>query len=484
MHLTSRAGLLWSAAAALTALVALAANAVAWPGNVKVWDTSGLAGLPAESEVDEAGLTRHGTSAPTIATTFAAGALPNGASGLMYWNPETNLFVFYGRAVGFPSSIDVNRSGPVTAGGPFGSSFGPGDVWVGGQQNKPLYVHIAGTDLFRAYGTNNPVLPPTSKVWGVAVDQTTGDVFVAQPWEGRVTRIHPADSMATAWQMQASCNGTSCGNPMYVALDAAGRPYATTANSTFGDAIMRINPGLDGVLGTADDTITFWPLPSSPGAFVQFNTLSNVVLQQNPDDIVIDSDGNIWFTESNANKIGRLNAATNAICEFTTDGLHNPQQVVTAGSGNLLQAYLTEGEGNAVSILTQVEADLAGSPTRVCTTVTPITEPVPIISVVAETLDEQALPITMSITPTTFTVSGVGTGGSGTTKTASGDTIPPFMRFTPMPNPIVLGGSIVGDGGNGFPAGLTRVYSGNRVAGDYLKTSKVFQFENPVIIAP
>src|SRR5215469_11111688 len=55
------------------------------------------------------------------------------------------------------------------------------------------------------------------------------------------------------------------------------------------------------------------------------------------------SDGNLWFTEQNANKIGEINPATGIISEFTipTAG-SSPQGITTGPDGNL---WFTEHDG-------------------------------------------------------------------------------------------------------------------------------------------
>ena len=459
---------------------------------VKVWDTAtpippsiSLGMTPGESVEDPDGLTGHGTSFPTVVTVYARGTNPGGPSGVSYWNPEGNVFVWYGKTMpggysltmpvppssGFPGGVDINRGGgPVLAGGPCGASFGAGDVWVGGQQNEPLYVHLAGTDCFRSYATDNGLLPPTSQVFGVEVDEASGDVFLAQPWEGRISRVHPPTAEATVWNFGGSCGsgGASCGNPSYVTIDPAGRPYATVTSSVFGDGIVRVNLGADGILGTADDTISIWPIPTQP-AFIR-PPLFMSESEQNPNGIITaDANGNIWFSESNSGKIGRLSG--NEICEYTTPGLSNPQQIVTVGSGDQLQVVFTEGNGNSVSVLTQAEADQASFPNRVCTIVAAQTFSTPVVKVIARMFDEEVSPLRTAIVPTVHQVTPV--GGSG------------IQRFSPMPNPLLsVDGTPIGDAGNGFPSGLTGVYATQRIAGAYLKGNKHFEFHSGAITAP
>src|SRR5437773_1834809 len=307
-------------------------------------------------------------------------------------DPPAATVKVWDTATPIPPSISLGMTPGESVEDPDGlTGHGAGDVWVGGQQNEPLYVHLAGTDCFRSYATDNGLLPPTSQVFGVEVDEASGDVFLAQPWEGRISRVHPPTAEATVWNFGGSCGsgGASCGNPSYVTIDPAGRPYATVTSSVFGDGIVRVNLGADGILGTADDTISIWPIPTQP-AFIR-PPLFMSESEQNPNGIITaDANGNIWFSESNSGKIGRLSG--NEICEYTTPGLSNPQQIVTVGSGDQLQVVFTEGNGNSVSVLTQAEADQASFPNRVCTIVAAQTFSTPVVKVIPGCSTRRCLP--------------------------------------------------------------------------------------------
>lgn len=472
----------------------------AWPeensphATVKVWDTLiPLGATPGESVEDAAGLTRHGTGKPTIATVYARSTHLEGLTGISYWNPDENVFVWYGKTMGYPSGVDLNRGGPVQPGGPFGTSFGPGDVWIASHALEPLIVHLAGTDAFRAYGTTGaPGEMPSGQVWGVEVDETTGMGWLAQPGQGRFSRVDPVTGQVFFWQVDC--------HPAYVTLDGAGRPYATLSGCTDGTQhIVRIdNPGREFTSETMLDTVSAWQVPSLGGtpSFTQVPPplFVPLVTEENPNGLIAaDNDGNIWFAESNSNEIGRLSGgpdgiigtADDVICEFTKPGLLNPQQITTTGSGDLLQVYFTEGDGNSVSVLTQVEADRAGPPTRVCTTVPVQTATVFTIGVVTEMFDEAVTPLETVISPTVHDVPGLDGSASGTTTTANGQPIPPILRFSPMPNPLMSAyGTPIGDAGNGFPSGLTGVYGTNRVAGAYLRANKHFEVTSGASIAP
>jgi hypothetical protein len=468
---------------------------------VKVWDTLvPLGASPGESVEDPAGLTGHGTGAPTVVTTYARSTHPLGPSGVSYWNPDSNFFVWYGKTMGdrgVPGGVDIKRTGPAQSTPDGSATFGPGDVWVGGLQFQPLYVHFAGTNRFRSYGTSSRVIPSDARVWGVKVDQKTGDVFVVLPGspqsEGFLVRVSPlapapeGTVVVTDWIFDVGAG------PAGITLDSAGRPITTASGL---DIVARVDPGVDRVLGSPDDVATFWRVPNR-GGVRSFRTVPPavpVVGEEYPNAIITtDADGNVWFTQSNSHEIGRLSAGLDGvlgspddvICEYTKPGLRNPQQIASTGSGNLLQIYFTEGEGNSVSVLTQAEADLAGEPTRVCTTVSAETLALQSFTALAPFFDEEIRPLQATIVPTVHHVPGRDGAASGTTTTEHGELIPPILRFSPMPNPALsMNGTPIGNAGNGFPSGMTGVYGDNRIAGAYLKGNKHFELQSGAVIAP
>jgi hypothetical protein len=466
---------------------------------VKVWDTASMLPLseslgstPGESIEDPTGLSGHATGSPTIATLYAGGTHPGGRSGIAYWNPDRNTFTWYGKTTGFPSGAALNRSGPTIAGGPVdpgpdgvpgtfddrATSFGPGDVWVAGHQLEFVYVHIAGTDMFRTYGMSDASGPADGKRgWAIVVDHTTGYVYLSEPEGGRIARINPVTGITRIWIFGAS--------PAYMAFDAAGNLYTTLSET---DMILRIN---------RDESSVLWRIPSANGIAPSFRLVPHANADSgtpgdNANDILPAADGSIWFLETNSNEVGRLSGgadqvigtADDEICEFTSPGLFTPQQIATAGAGRSQQVLFTEGDGNSVSVLTQTEVDAPTSLVRRCTPVP--AEPFDIIAFDAATtfFDEKVVRRQTSIVPTVHQITGVGGPASGTTRTSDGKLMPALLRFSPMPNPsLSLNGIPFGNAGNGFPSGLTGVYGGNRIAGAYLKGNKHFEVTSTAILA-
>ena len=468
---------------------------------VKVWDTAtGVApsislGLtPGESIDDAAGMTRHGTGSPTIVTTYANGTHPRGRSGIAYWNPDANVFSWYGKTLGFPSGVAITGASPTLPGGPIDpgpdmvpgtlddrpTAFGPGDVWVAGHQLELLYVHLAGTDMFRTYGMTVPIGDPGGKRgWGVTIDETTGFAYLAEPEQGRIARVDPVTGRTKIFLFG--------GQPAYLAFDRSGNLYTVLSDH---DLILRIG---------RDDAITAWRVPAANGIAPSFREVPHVgadagVPGDNPNGMLAaDAAGDLWFLETNSNEIGRLSGgadgvigtADDQICEFTAPGLVAPQQIAVTGAGASLQVYFTEGDGNSVSVLTKVEADAAPAPARVCTGVAPTPWLDASVFEAATTFfDEKITPLNTVIVPTVHEVAGTGGPASGNAKTVDGKLLPPILRFSPLPNPLISSdGTALGDAGNGFPSGLTGIYAGDRIAGTYIKGNKHFELTSNAVVA-
>jgi streptogramin lyase len=72
---------------------------------------------------------------------------------------------------------------------------------------------------------------------------------------------------------------------------------------------------------TVPSTVKLFPVP----------TLNSL-----PSGITAGPDGNLWFTESQADKIASINPTTHVIQEFhIPNGLHGPANIITGPDGNL-----------------------------------------------------------------------------------------------------------------------------------------------------
>jgi hypothetical protein len=95
---------------------------------VSVWNILGPIGLrPNASVADVGGLTGHVNTAAnplTIATVIQDSSNLEGTTGLIFWNPVTNMFLDYGGLGGIlPHGIDINLTAPTLTGTP-GTVFG------------------------------------------------------------------------------------------------------------------------------------------------------------------------------------------------------------------------------------------------------------------------------------------------------------------------------------------------------------------------
>lgn len=420
---------------------------------VHVWNISPTIGHnPDHTVEDTGGITLHvaTTANPqTIVTTIDNTFHPEGPCGLIFWNPATNFFKWYGIANGFTAGDDLNRNAPAFI-GPAGTLFGaptfqPGDVWVtvnnpGFGVIVPLYVNFKGSDNFRFYSATSSN--------GVRVDQATGRVYFTSVTSGTISRLDPATNAVTTWSIG--------GSPHYLAIDSSGRVYSAVATAGVAggvDAIVRIDPT------ATSGGVTSWAVPGGG--------LLSGLSEDTPDGLNFDSAGNLWFTMASSTFVGRLNPINGEISKFTTTGVSNPQLIASTGSGALLQSFFTEGVGNAASIVTPTGAVPASD-----TLVTPSSTTVMPTASTASFTDSIRHPLTTTITPLVVTVPGVGgTGG--------------IVRF-PMPTPS--GGDASAPN---HPSGMTGVVVPNTVFGSYLapgepKTpnSAVFQVTSPVIVPP
>jgi hypothetical protein len=423
---------------------------------VTVWPIADVIGFnPTESAEDVAGVTGH-VKAPGAASSVVS-VVKNAINtanerlvALVYWNPVTNVFKWYGVVdAGSTAGVAVNRTAPVLTGPGCGllglgllqpgcefsrATFQPGDVWASVQgaldvNQTSLYVNFKGSDNFRKYRLLN-LSGVLSGINGLTVDQQTGMIwFTDEIPPGTINRLDPTTNTVTTWIVG--------GTPHYLAIDPSGKVYATVAASTVAgggnDAIVRLDP-------TTNQTVA-WPVTVGIGAFqpLPFSALVDV---EAPDGIDTDGEGNVWFAESQSRTVGRLEPATNKMTKFTKDEVLNPQQIAAKGQGSSLQVFFTEGGGNSVSIV---------KPEQIGSVVTPIKRTILPIATTVIVEDEVLEPLQATIVPFQRSVPAVD---------------PEITRFSPMPDPP----GALPDTQN-HPGGLTDVALSNGVFGNYLDPS-------------
>ena len=417
---------------------------------------------PTESAEDVNGVTSQ-VSTPgnkgavvTVMKTMI-GSADGALVGLVYWNPATNAFKWYGVIDGGSvPGVDVNRSAPslLGAAGDLGvtPTFQAGDVWgavEGSFDNSTnlqpsLFVHFKGSDNFRKYqfiGSSGAV----AAVNDVKVDQHTGMVYFTDEGvgaAGSINQLDPRTNTVTTWIVG--------GVPHYLAIDSSGMVYATVALDDVAftpanDAIVRLDP--------ASGTMVAWPLPTASGNF-QSAPLTSFG-SEIADGINLDGSGNVWFVESQTNKVGRLQPSslppyTATITEFTKPGVADPQQIAASGSGSNLQVFFTEGDGQSLSMV---------KPQSMGSAVVPQVKPAVTAPTVTLTADQVRPSRSATIPPATYSVPA---------------TDPEITRFFPMPPPAGVtppAGSNPTDpacvADDCHPSGLTDVAMGG-VLGNYL----------------
>lgn len=125
----------------------------------------------------------------------------------------------------------------------------------------------------------------------------------------------------------------------------SGGGFQVVTNSSFGD----ITSGVDGKLYFTDNvnnrigSIVAIDTGGLPVGAIQFTTVPTAA--STPTGIATSSDGGIWFTERDGNKIGRLDPVTSNIVEFAIPTANSQPQDIASG-GNVL--YFTEAGANKI----------------------------------------------------------------------------------------------------------------------------------------
>lgn len=400
-------------------------------GTFRTWATgaSPIGGFdPHETMDDVTGLTNH-VGAPANYT--SAENTAGGCCGPIYWNQVTNAFKTYCVTGGFQFAGDLNRGAVAAVTTP--ATPGGGDTWatVRGNSSFSPYVNFRGSDNFARWDVS------AGGATAVRVNSATGKVYLGNSSPAEIIELEPITGAVKKW---------ATGNtPYFLVLDGT-FVYATApAGGGHPDQILRLDTGTN--------TLLRWNVPGV-GNFTPCCPFGT------PNFITRDAEGNIWFTQSASDQIGKLRAgpdntlgtADDVIDEYTKAGVDNPHAIASSGSGATLQSFFTEAPaGQQVSVLTNA----AATPTS--TTVAPTSATVTPTTTTAARVDFTVAPITATITPVVTPV--VSTNGSG------------IDRF-PIPP------------GTSAPTGMTQVAFPNTVLGSMEGSDHVFEFTSEVIVAP
>lgn len=389
-------------------------------GTFTTWNTgaSPISGFdPHETIADVENLTNH-VGAPAMVT--SAENTCGGFCGLIFWNPDTNSFKTFCVTGGFQFALDINRGTPSGV----AMTFGGGDTWatVFGNSSFSPYVNFRGSGDFRRWDGIGAF-----SATGIRVNATNGKVYFGDFSAGQIIELDPATNGVKKW--------TVGNQPYNLVLDGT-FVYATgIAGGGHPDQILRLDPGTN--------ELKRWDVPGGGfQAFVGFGT---------PNSIAKDQEGNIWFTESAADQLGRLNPTSDVIDEFDKASIGNPHSIASSGSGATLQAFFTEASAGQVSVLTET----AAAPTS--TTVTPTTETL--------------TPAVSTATPVDFTPSMLSA------------TIDPVVTPVMSTDPSGIDQFPIPPG-HLAPTGMTEVAFPNTVFGSMEGSDHVFKFVSEIIIAP
>ncbi len=103
---------------------------------------------------------------------------------------------------------------------------------------------------------------------------------------------------------------------------------------------------------------------------VTINEFPTPTVNSDPGEIAAGPDGNLWFTEADANQIGEINPATHAIQEFSIPTVNSEPEGITAGpDGNL---WFTEADANQIGEV-QITTTQAATVTTVASSSDPST---------------------------------------------------------------------------------------------------------------
>ncbi|HEY4388407.1 MAG TPA: hypothetical protein VGN34_28480 [Ktedonobacteraceae bacterium] len=183
----------------------------------------------------------------------------------------------------------------------------------------PLATHRTQSQVAgRTTTTLNP--------WGVAIDQQSGYIWVAEPGCEMVPVCNPARtailgkfSFADGTLIQEYQEPAGYSSPLFVAVGPDGNVWFTQPST---DAIGEFNPV----------TASFSKYAVTKGS--------------GPYDLIVDKNGNLWFSEFTGNRIGFLNTQTHAVVETPIPTLDsNPYGITLDSQGTAWFTENREGVG-------------------------------------------------------------------------------------------------------------------------------------------
>ena len=320
--LTTSAGCPWTASSNQTWLVITSSTSGTGSATVS-YSVVANTGAPRNASLTIGGQTfQVSQSAPYLISSIAGGVMPPTSAP--------------GATVSIPLSygVAIDATGNVY----FPS---PGMNAVFKVDNSGIVTRVAGTGVAGFSGDSGPALAAQlNNPSGIAID-ASGNLYVADLSNNRIRKIDTAGTITT-FAGNGCCFGGDNGpatsafmnSPYTVALDSAGNLYIAEG----GQRIRKVSGGI----------ITTFAGTGASG-FSGDNGLATNAAINNPRGIVIDASGNVYFSDSNNNRVRKIDtggtittfAGSNICCTLGDGGpaasawLSSPAGLALDGAGSL-----------------------------------------------------------------------------------------------------------------------------------------------------
>lgn len=263
---------------------------------------------------------------PTVAgwpaVIFAVGALLCGAAGL--------------QAQSFVSEIvdaDIERVGPT--GMALDTIGGVTYLYVSDQNHgRIIKYNVTGGTVARVgvFGTNGNGDGQFNSPYGIAIDPTTHDLYVAERANFRIQRITNNGVFVMKWGQYGTANGEFNG-PVGVAVDATGNVYITDHNN---HRIQKFRVTNSGGVWSAQHLATWGGFGAAPGQLNQ------------PYGLTLDASGVLWVADGFNHRVVKFDTNGNYLGFLGSQGTGNgqfltPTWVTFDAAGNY---YITDTNSN------------------------------------------------------------------------------------------------------------------------------------------
>jgi streptogramin lyase len=228
---------------------------------------------------------------------------------------------------------------PVPSGNsPFGITSGPdGNVWFTEKAGQIAMMNPT-THAITEFAIPTSGGTPTGITAG-----PDGNIWFTESSANQIGMLNTSTDVITEFPIPGS-------NPTAITAGPDGNLWFTETGS---NQIGSINPTNKAISQYTIPTGGSSPTGITAGAINPFtHTFTEYVIPQassQPNGITAGSDGNIWFTESNANRIGQVSTTTHVITSFLIAGPGEPRSIAAAADGNL---WFTEVGTNQIGTLT------------------------------------------------------------------------------------------------------------------------------------